>query len=380
MKDYVITSESVTQGHPDKICDQISDAILDEYLKFDKNARVAVETMISNKLLVIAGEVSSKIKIDVEEIAKEVLEDIGYNTIDIGFDFNKSIVISNIVEQSHDISIGVNKEKICSGDQGIVYGYACNETKNYMPYSIDLANRLVKRLDYVRKNYIIEGLNPDGKSQVSIHYRDENIISIDSIVIAAQHKINVSNIKNKIIEEVIMKEIDNRYLNHETKIYVNNTGKFVKGGPAADCGLTGRKIIVDTYGSVCKHGGGAFSGKDPSKADRSGAYMARYIAKNIVASRIADRCEVGLSFVIGKEKVDSIYLNCFGSEKVSIEKINSMIPLVFNLSINSIINNFNMRRPIYRDLSTYGHFGRSEKEYLWERLDKIEIIRKILSY
>lgn len=373
---YIITSESVTEGHPDKLCDQISDSILDAYLDLDGNSRVAVETMISNKLLIIAGEITSNVKVDIEEIAKETIKEIGYINDEDGYNFDKSIVITNIVEQSSDISRGVNKKEICAGDQGIVFGYACNETKNYMPYPIEMANRLARRLAYVRKNNIVTGLKPDGKTQVSVIYENGKVVGIDSIVIAAQHQKNALNLKENIMNKVILNEIDNNLISDSTKIYINYTGNFVKGGPSADSGLTGRKLIVDTYGGIGRHGGGAFSGKDPSKADRSGAYMARYVAKNIVAAGLADKCEVGLSFVIGKKEANSIEINTFGTEKYDMSKIYDLVINTFNFSIDYIIKKFKLQRPIYKNLAAYGHFGRDDDIYLWEKTDCAIYLKK----
>ncbi|MDY2987891.1 MAG: methionine adenosyltransferase [Peptoniphilus sp.] len=378
MTEYLLTSESVTEGHPDKVCDQISDAILDEYLKKDSDSRVAVETMISNNLLVIAGEVTSKSKINIEEIAKQVLKEIGYTDDNSGFNVDKCTIITNIDEQSKDISQGVNKERICAGDQGLVYGYAVDESSNYMPIGIELAHNLVKRLAFVRKENIVEGLYPDGKSQVSIEYsEDKKIKSVKSIVIAAQHHdyIDLNRLKKKIIDEVILKEIDKKYITDETKIYINATGKFSIGGPKADVGLTGRKIIVDTYGGVGKHGGGAFSGKDYSKSDRCAAYMARYMAKNIVAAGLARECEIQLAYVIGREEAQSLNINTFGTENIDLEKLYLGVRQIFDTNINSIIEHLDLKRAIYRDTACYGHFGRN---FSWERLDKVELLKKLI--
>lgn len=378
MTEYLLTSESVTEGHPDKVCDQISDAILDEYLKKDSDSRVAVETMISNNLLVIAGEVTSKSKVNIEEIAKQVLKEIGYTDDNSGFNVDKCTIITNIDEQSKDISQGVNKERICAGDQGLVYGYAVDESSNYMPMGIELAHNLVKRLAFVRKENIVEGLYPDGKSQVSIEYsEDKKIKSVKSIVIAAQHHdyIDLNRLKKKIVDEVILKEIDKKYITDETKIYINATGKFYIGGPKADVGLTGRKIIVDTYGGAGKHGGGAFSGKDYSKADRCAAYMARYIAKNIVASGLARECEIQLAYVIGREEAQSMNINTFGTENIDLENLYLGVRQIFDTNINSIIEHLDLKRAIYRDTACYGHFGRN---FSWERLDKVELLKKLI--
>ncbi|EGY80493.1 methionine adenosyltransferase [Peptoniphilus indolicus] len=378
MTEYLLTSESVTEGHPDKVCDQISDAILDEYLKKDSDSRVAVETMISNNLLVIAGEVTSKSKVNIEEIAKQVLKEIGYTDDNSGFNVDKCTIITNIDEQSKDISQGVNKERICAGDQGLVYGYAVDESSNYMPMGIELAHNLVKRLAFVRKENIVEGLYPDGKSQVNIEYsEDKKIKSVKSIVIAAQHHdyIDLNRLKKKIVDEVILKEIDKKYITDETKIYINATGNFSIGGPKADVGLTGRKIIVDTYGGAGKHGGGAFSGKDYSKADRCAAYMARYIAKNIVASGLARECEIQLAYVIGREEAQSMNINTFGTENIDLENLYLGVRQIFDTNINSIIEHLDLKRAIYRDTACYGHFGRN---FSWERLDKVELLKKLI--
>lgn len=379
MYEYLLTSESVTEGHPDKVCDQISDAILDEYLRRDKDSRVAVECMISNNLLVIAGEVTSKAKFNIENLAREVIKDIGYTDFESGFDVEKSIIITNIDEQSKDIAMGVNRDRICAGDQGLVYGYATDETKSFMPLGIDLSHKLAKRLSEVRKKNIIEGLYPDGKTQVSVLYdRYNKPVSINSIVVAVQHKKDkdISELRCEIIQKVIFNIIDKKLFTPETKININTTGRFNIGGPIADVGLTGRKIIVDTYGGVGRHGGGAFSGKDYSKADRCAAYMARYMAKNIVAAGLANRCEVQLSYVIGKEEAQSVYINTFGTEKVDLDLIRKSAAEVFDTRIDSIIYELNLKMPIYRKTATYGHFGNDE--FNWEKLDKVEKLKKLI--
>lgn len=380
MNKFIITSESVTEGHPDKVCDLVSDSILDEYLKKDANSRVAVESMISNNLLVLAGEITSKAKVDVEKIAINTIKEIGYNTDESGFDVNKAIVLTNIDEQSKDIAMGVNQDKICAGDQGLVYGYATNESKSYLPLSSELSHELSRRLTEVRKNNIVQGLYPDGKSQISLVYENDKPAYIKSIVLAAHHKKDksIADLRYELIKEVILKVIDKSLLRKDTVIHINSTGKFTIGGPKADVGLTGRKIIVDTYGGVGRHGGGAFSGKDPSKADRSASYMARYVSKNIVAAGLCDRCEVQLSYVIGKENPESVYINTFGTEKYSLDKIYSIANNVFDLSIDGIIKNLNLQRPIYKKTAAYGHFGRKEEDFTWEKLDKRDDIKRLI--
>lgn len=378
MGKYILTSESVTEGHPDKVCDQISDAILDAYLEQDENARVAVECLIGKKLLVISGEITSTGNVDIKQIAKNTLSEIGYTTDESGFDLENADILVNIGKQSPDIAMGVNRKKICAGDQGMVYGYACNENIEFIPTTIYLSHKLTQRLAEVRKKGIMPYLYPDGKSQVSIIYNENGEIEgIDSIVIAAQHSkdIDIGQLRTDIINNVIFPVIDIKYLKKNTKIHINSTGLFVIGGPNGDCGLTGRKIIVDTYGGIGHHGGGAFSGKDPSKTDRSGSYMARYIAKNIVAANLAKCCEIGFSYVIGTEKSNTIYINTFGTEIVNKEIIEKVIRDVFDLSVDSIIKNLRLQRPIYKNVASYGHFGREDLDLPWEKLDKVKAIK-----
>ena len=365
MNKFIITSESVTEGHPDKVCDIISDSILDEYLKKDSNSRVAIENMISNNLLVIAGEVTSKVKIDVEKVALDAIKEIGYSTNESGFDVDKAIILTNIDEQSKDISMGVNQEKICAGDQGLVFGYATNESKSYLPLAVELSHALTKRLSEVRKKGIVQGLYPDGKSQVSLVYEDGRPSYVKSIVLAAHHKASkdIALLRYELIKEVIMKVIDKSLIKGDTLIHINATGKFTIGGPKADVGLTGRKIIVDTYGGIGRHGGGAYSGKDPSKADRSASYMARYVAKNLVAAGLCDKCEIQLAYVIGKENPESVYIDTFGTEKYDLEKIYKVTEKIFDLSIDGIIKNLKLQRPVYKKTASYGHFGRDEDEF-----------------
>ncbi len=381
MKEYVISSEAVTQGHPDKVCDQISDKLLSEYLKVDKDSRVAVECMISDKLLVVAGEVTSKAKLDVVDLAKAKLREIGYSDYDSGFDVEDSLYLTNIKEQSPDISMGVNRDKICAGDQGIMFGYACDETEAYMPYGIYLAQRLVKRLAEVREKNIIKGLLPDGKSQVSVRY-DElgRVKAIDSIVIAAQHRSDVCEVflRREIIEKVINDCVEKSLIPSPENIHINATGKFVKGGPSADAGLTGRKIIVDTYGGYARHGGGAFSGKDYSKADRSAAYMARYIAKNLVASGLCSKAEIQLSYAIGVGAKQSILIDTFGTENIALDRIYKIVEQVFDTDIDSIIKELDLKNCNYDRTSVYGHFGRDDEGFSWEKLDKVDEIKRLV--
>lgn len=380
MNKFIITSESVTEGHPDKVCDIISDSILDEYLKKDSNSRVAIENMISNNLLVIAGEVTSKVKIDVEKVALDAIKEIGYSTNESGFDVDKAIILTNIDEQSKDISMGVNQEKICAGDQGLVFGYATNESKSYLPLAVELSHALTKRLSEVRKKGIVQGLYPDGKSQVSLVYEDGRPSYVKSIVLAAHHKASkdIALLRYELIKEVIMKVIDKSLIKGDTLIHINATGKFTIGGPKADVGLTGRKIIVDTYGGIGRHGGGAYSGKDPSKADRSASYMARYVAKNLVAAGLCDKCEIQLAYVIGKENPESVYIDTFGTEKFALEKIYKVTEKVFDLSIDGIIKNLKLQRPVYKKTAAYGHFGRDEDEFTWEKTDKKDELKNLI--
>ena len=380
MNKFIITSESVTEGHPDKVCDIISDSILDEYLKKDSNSRVAIENMISNNLLVIAGEVTSKVKIDVEKVALDAIKEIGYSTNESGFDVDKAIILTNIDEQSKDIAMGVNQEKICAGDQGLVFGYATNESKSYLPLAVELSHALTKRLSEVRKKGIVQGLYPDGKSQVSLVYEDGRPSYVKSIVLAAHHKASkdIALLRYELIKEVIMKVIDKSLIKGDTLIHINATGKFTIGGPKADVGLTGRKIIVDTYGGIGRHGGGAYSGKDPSKADRSASYMARYVAKNLVAAGLCDKCEIQLAYVIGKENPESVYIDTFGTEKYDLEKIYKVTEKIFDLSIDGIIKNLKLQRPVYKKTASYGHFGRDEDEFTWEKTDKNDELKNLI--
>jgi S-adenosylmethionine synthetase len=386
------TSESVTEGHPDKICDQISDAVLDAILQEDADARVACETAITTGLVLVMGEITTSTYVDIGALVRDVVTDIGYTRGKFGFDAETCGVMVSIKEQSPDIALGVDEalehkagemtdgqiEATGAGDQGMVVGFACNETPELMPLSIALAHGLTKRLSHVRKDGTLPYLRPDGKSQVTVEYAHGKPKRVDTIVISTQHSPDVDQhkIKADLYERVIKYVVPNGYLDERTKIYVNPTGRFVIGGPMGDAGLTGRKIIVDTYGGVARHGGGAFSGKDPTKVDRSGAYMARYIAKNCVAAGLADRLEIQISYAIGVARPLSISVETFGTGKVSDERIVELISEHFDLRPAAIIHDLDLRRPIYRPTATYGHFGRNDIDAPWERTDKAAILKK----
>ncbi|MBF1036485.1 MAG: methionine adenosyltransferase [Parvimonas sp.] len=392
MKKVLFTSESVTEGHPDKICDQISDAVLDEILKVDPVARVACETLTTTGIVMVVGEITTSEYVDIQSIVRNVLKDIGYTRAKYGFDASTCSVVTSINEQSRDIALGVdsaleykkgNEDKynsVGAGDQGMMFGYACTETEEFMPLPITLAHNLSKRLSYVRKNDILPYLRPDGKSQVTVEYIDGIPNRIEAIVVSTQHSpsVKTEQIEKDIKEVVINEVIPSNLIDENTKIYVNPTGRFEIGGPMGDAGLTGRKIIVDTYGGFGRHGGGAFSGKDPTKVDRSGAYMARYIAKNIVASGICEKLEIGISYAIGVAKPLSIYVDTFGTGKISDDEIIEIVKKVFDLRPAAIIDILDLRRPIYRQIAAYGHFGRNDLDLPWERLDKIEEIKKLI--
>jgi len=392
MKKVLFTSESVTEGHPDKICDQISDAVLDEILKVDPVARVACETLTTTGIVMVVGEITTSEYVDIQSIVRNVLKDIGYTRAKYGFDASTCSVVTSINEQSRDIALGVdsaleykkgNEDKynsVGAGDQGMMFGYACTETEEFMPLPITLAHKLSKRLSYVRKNDILSYLRPDGKSQVTVEYIDGIPTRIEAIVVSTQHSpsVKIEQIEKDIKEVVINEVIPSNLIDKNTKIYVNPTGRFEIGGPMGDAGLTGRKIIVDTYGGFGRHGGGAFSGKDPTKVDRSGAYMARYIAKNIVASGICEKLEIGISYAIGVAKPLSIYVDTFGTGKISDDEIIEIVKKVFDLRPAAIIDILDLRRPIYRQIASYGHFGRNDLDLPWERLDKIEEIKKLI--
>ncbi len=381
MKDkYLFTSESVTEGHPDKLADQVSDAILDAALAQDKYSRVACETLVTTGLAMIAGEITTKGNLLYSDIAREVIKNIGYDDPEMGYDWRSCGVIVSVKQQSPDIAMGVNrgKDKLGAGDQGMMFGYATNETKTLMPAPISYAHALVKRLAEVRKNGILKFLRPDGKSQVTFEYENNKPVGIKAVVIAAQHSEDVSNgkLKEGIMEEVIKKVIPANLIRKETKYFINPTGRFVIGGPHGDTGLTGRKIIVDTYGGFGRHGGGAFSGKDPSKVDRSGSYMARYIAKNIVASGLADKCEVQLAYAIGVPDPVSIMIDTFGTGKTENGMLEKAVSRVFRMDPAGIIKELKLLEPKYKLTAAYGHFGRTEKEFTWERTDKAAALLK----
>jgi len=379
MEKRIFTSEAVTEGHPDKICDQISDAILDDILKQDANARVACEVCCTTGLVFVMGEITTNAYCDVPKIVRQVVDEIGYDRGKYGFDAENLSVITSIKEQSRDIALGVDKDG--AGDQGMMFGYACTETEEFMPLPISLAQKLARRLTYVRKQGIIKGLRPDGKTQVSVLYDEfDKPVAVTSVVVSSQHdeNLNIEDLRKQIKEEVIYNVIPSELRADDMQILINPTGQFIIGGPKGDTGLTGRKIIVDTYGGYAHHGGGAFSGKDPTKVDRSASYMVRYIAKNIVAAGIANKIEIQVSYAIGVSKPTSIYVNTFNTSKLSDEEIIKLIEENFDLTPSGIIKTLDLRRPIYRQTSNYGHFGRTDIDLPWERLDKVEILRKLI--
>jgi S-adenosylmethionine synthetase len=376
---HLFTSESVTEGHPDKICDQVSDSILDELISQDPDSRVAIEAMTTTGIVFVAGEVTSKAKIDSQEVVRNTLKDIGYNGLKYGFDGNSCAVLTSIHEQSPDISMGVSKNENGvqgAGDQGLMFGYATSETAELMPLPITLAHKLTMKLAAVRKEKTLDWIGPDGKSQVSVIYEDSVPKNIDTVVVSTQHTedISISQVREEIISKVI-KPICDGLINNSTKFLVNPTGRFVIGGPVGDTGLTGRKIIADTYGGMSRHGGGAFSGKDPSKVDRSACYMARYIAKNIVASGLASKCEVQLAYAIGVAHPVSIMVDTFNTGKISEEKIETQVREIFDTRPVGIIHTLRLKRPIYRKTAAYGHFGRNEPDFTWERTDKSDLFK-----
>ncbi len=392
MSKKLFTSESVTEGHPDKMADQISDAILDSILAQDPFARVAAETIVTTGLVLVSGEITTECYVDIPKLVRTTIKEIGYTRAKYGFDSETCAVLTSLDEQSGDIAMGVNQaleaksgkmsdsdvEAIGAGDQGMMFGYATNETAEFMPMPIMLASKMAKRLTDVRKDGIIPYLRPDGKTQITVEYQDDKPVRVDTIVVSTQHhpEVNLATIERDIIEQVVNYVVPAEMLDDQTRYFINPTGRFVIGGPQGDCGLTGRKIIVDTYGGMARHGGGAFSGKDPTKVDRSAAYAARYVAKNLIAAGVADRLEIQLAYAIGVAHPVSISVETFGTNKISHEKIVALINEHFDLRPAAIIRDLDLRRPIFQKTAAYGHFGRNESEFTWERTDKADAVRK----
>lgn len=390
MNKWLFSSESVTEGHPDKVCDQISDGILDAILAKDKNARVACESLVSTGMVVITGEISTNAYVDFTNVVRQTLTDIGYvHGVQNGFEAESVAVISAIKEQSPDIAMGVDRFKEAgteeldafgAGDQGIMFGYACRETEELMPLPISLAHKMAKKLSDVRKEGTLTYLRPDGKTQVTVEYHDGKPVRLENIVVSTQHdpEVDLDTIRKDIEKYVIDPVVADKWMDADTKIYINPTGRFVEGGPVADAGLTGRKIIVDTYGGYARHGGGCFSGKDPTKVDRSAAYAARYVAKNLVAAGVCDKCEIGLSYAIGIAKPLSVYVESYGTSDLSDNEIEALVHDVFDLRPAAIIRDLDLLRPIYKDVAAYGHFGREDVTAPWEETNKVEAIREAL--
>ncbi len=377
---YLFTSESVSEGHPDKVADQISDAVLDGILQQDINARVACETLVKTGMVLVAGEITTTAWVDLEEIVRATVREIGYNSSEMGFDWESCAVLNGIGKQSPDIAMGVDEtagHEQGAGDQGLMFGYASNETDVFMPAPITYAHRLVKRQAEVRKQGLLPWLRPDAKSQVTIRYENGKPTGIDAVVLSTQHHPEVSqkNLHEGVMDEIVMKVLPKEWIDKRTRFFINPTGRFVIGGPVGDCGLTGRKIIVDSYGGMARHGGGAFSGKDPSKVDRSAAYAGRYVAKNIVAAGLADRCEIQISYAIGVAEPTSISIETFGTGRVSNDRIIQLVRAHFDLKPKGMIRMLNLLRPIYKVTASYGHFGRTEDSFSWEHTDRADLLR-----
>jgi S-adenosylmethionine synthetase len=384
MSDYsIFTSESVSEGHPDKLADQISDAVVDAMLRDDPESRIAVETMVKTGMVIVAGEVRTSTYVDLEELIRKVILDIGYNSSDVGYDGKSCAVINAIGKQSSDIAMGVDEgqgKDLGAGDQGLMFGYATNETKVLMPAPIYYSHRLVERQAEVRKNGTLPWLRPDAKSQLTLRYKNDRPVGVEAVVLSTQHEpsISLDDLRDAVLEEIIKPVLPSGWLSSHTKFHINPTGNFVIGGPVGDCGLTGRKIIVDTYGGMARHGGGAFSGKDPSKVDRSAAYAGRYVAKNIVAANLADRCEIQISYAIGVSEPTSISTNTFGTGKLSDQEISTLVREHFDLTPAGLIRMLDLKRPIYLKTAAYGHFGRELPDFVWEKTDKADLLKTAL--